>query len=308
MYQQQQPQHYGQPPAGTPYGQPSPRPQRHTQIMWMKNQFGKHLKESTPGMIFDLPIQSQASNTNAAFSCLIKITLPPAFPETQGPIIQVINPVPPVSHQWLDPNGYAANHPQIISWHPSYKLAQIVKDVATAVAESTRRSQSVQLPSLPGKPPSLPGSLTPPGTRVGGPGPMGFLPRTTTSPTATASPLASNYPELDRMSAKELEEFLEDEVKFTEYCIGLPSITNLTTLSKETKDNVEALARENLSKEAELEAACKRLALDHETLEMSRQRYEELVSKLQAMADRYQPSVVLEKLRAAATEQEKETE
>eukprot|EP00123_Amoebidium_parasiticum_P015613 comp23065_c0_seq1/m.36956 comp23065_c0_seq1/g.36956 ORF comp23065_c0_seq1/g.36956 comp23065_c0_seq1/m.36956 type:complete len:349 (-) comp23065_c0_seq1:172-1218(-) len=303
MYQP--PRGYGPPSQGPAYPMgtmgPQISPARQAQIGWMRQQFGTHLREMQPGTIFDLPIQSPT--TNPTFSCIVRVTLSPGFPESQPPTIQVLNPSPPVRHEWLGGQGYVVNHPELSRWNMNMVAAQIIKTVAAAVVEVGRAHQPLGgMPSMSGPGPARPTMS----------GPMGFVtpgqggPSTASPPQAKPPP--SNYPELDKMSAEQLEQLLGDEVKFTEFCMGLPRIKNLAALSKETKENVEHLAASNLARESELEDARRSLAEQHETLQQVRQRYEEMVAKLQALAERQQPQQILEMLKAAAEAKEEETD
>eukprot|EP01134_Creolimax_fragrantissima_P007467 CFRG7467T1 len=247
---------------------------RQQQVGWLKQEFGGFLIEKQPDAIYEIPVQS------TRFNGYFRVTLPQGFPETQPPYFQVF---PSIRHEWVDANGYVTGHPKLYEWSPYYKTSEILQDIIRHLSGDAQQPVYRQ-PSHGVKP----STFSPP-------------PR---SPT-TAKPA---YPGLKYMTATELEELLDDELKLNDFIVSLPQIKNSREIAAQTRAANKILAEKNLARQPELEAKNAELQAKRAELSDAKSEYLKVEKELEVISQKYDPRTILEQIRVSAAEKDEETE
>ncbi|KAJ1545733.1 hypothetical protein HK405_007715, partial [Cladochytrium tenue] len=243
----------------------------------------------------------------------LQVRLGTGFPETP-PTVAVRAPPAALagsgggafSHPWLDAATGAVVGCERLSargWTPHASLARVVAEIVEELTERNPvvfRGQGFET-GLQGAPPSYPSN------------PYTQQSRQAAWPSSgqQAGAQGGVYPDpygLEKMSLEELEELTTDDRAFEQLLMSQPSVNELTGRRQELISSNEALARQNMGREEELENARHSLKERQNVLNELRRQYGENMQAYQNEMMRFAPDYLTSRIRAGTAESEELSE
>jgi len=205
--------------------------------------------------VWDIPVNTQFG------SLYYRLILPVGYPERPPELKLLVQ----ATHPWVSPDLRITGHPRLGgAWSVHNNLGLIVLEIS---------QQFERNPPLPYALNPPPPAGTPPANAVAaakvGPQPPPYSeasdnpPKPQDPPSAAArqnheqkfalSDVPKTFEQLDGLSTRQLQELLDDEMRFEDFFNQLPQVRVPSELRDKMYDELEALAKSNLGQKAELE-------------------------------------------------------
>ncbi|XP_063988154.1 vacuolar protein sorting-associated protein 37A [Diachasmimorpha longicaudata] len=124
----------------------------------------------------------------------------------------------------------------------------------------------------------------------------------------SVSTVGGEFPELNTLSNEELKRLGEDTESLDTYLEEQCRLKNFNLAIDEAIDDVEKIATENLTKEAELEALQKEVTSKGQTVIALKARYDSLIQQYSKLSEVFAPDHIKECLKCAADESHERSE
>mmetsp|Transcript_26092 Transcript_26092/g.42141 ORF Transcript_26092/g.42141 Transcript_26092/m.42141 type:complete len:328 (-) Transcript_26092:1819-2802(-) len=247
---------------------------------------------------------------------VIRVTLPPAFPNT-APQAQVLTPG--VRHPWIDSNGNITGCTSLYTWNPNNynsRLERVVSDILAEFVASPPQVQSSNYPTQQQqqqqqqRPQSM---QIPAATPYDANRPMSerniSRPMSERKPARSSSedgvlipPVPDTFPELDDMSYEELEKIQNDDKAFEEFFAALP----MPTMTVEMRDQIitsnEKQARVNLGFKERIEKLQESALLLQEEALNHWKHFKQLETRQNAAMRQFDPLRLLTQLESSSNQ------
>ncbi|KAL0279540.1 UNVERIFIED_CONTAM: hypothetical protein PYX00_001071 [Menopon gallinae] len=204
----------------------------------------------------------------------LHISLPLEFPNEKPQIIVQ----PPVQHPWVNDRAETKNAPGLLNFTVHSDLGRVVQVII-------REFQN--------RPPPV---IT-----------MGHTSNPSTSG-LPVPPVVCSVPELLTLSISELQLINEDDDYLDEFIMSLRLYQDYSELVDRRINEVEAIARDNLSKQGKLEKLRKKVIKRVEQAQKLKTSFDEKHKEYEKLCERYHPESIREVLRLAAIQSDEESE
>ncbi|KAL7580004.1 hypothetical protein ACA910_004994 [Epithemia clementina (nom. ined.)] len=111
--------------------------------------------------------------------------------------------------------------------------------------------------------------------------------------------IPTNFPDLETMDRTALDEMLNNDVVFLDYCNNLPVTSELQKLVADKYEQLVSLASENLSRQTELQELHNSTKAVHEQLKMVVEEFKTLEQQQDALLEKPDPQVLIRELTQA---------
>jgi len=189
------------------------------------------LKELNKGILYEIPIVLPSRT-----ALTLRISLPPTFPKTTGPVIQVY---PPVQHRLINQQMYIIPqaHENLQRWnYPTSNLGRTMLEIVQKL---------LQEPPVP-MPPSYSIAVANPSTPQTNN--TNYQEQQPSIPIVTHTPqpvVPSNFPQLESKTISELSQMMNDEFEFNKFFEELPQVSNMVKVRDDLRNNNQELAKKH---------------------------------------------------------------
>ena len=111
--------------------------------------------------------------------------------------------------------------------------------------------------------------------------------------------IPAQFPDLEGMDRDALDELLNNEVVFLDYCNNLPVTSELQQLETEKREQVDKLAAENLSRQSEMQELHESTKRLHEKLQTTVEEFQALEKQQDTLQEKPDPSTLIRELNKA---------
>lgn len=223
--------------------------------------------------------------TNTGQQFQLKVNLPEHFPNVP-PTVHVDRPL---HHAWVDQRTLQVTGARDLyppRWNQHLSLGRIIVDIRNSLFMAQVSTGTHPTPSL----------APTPATNYGYANPTSSHPHRTTMPA-----LPSEFPVLQSMSIKELQELHDSDVKFSEFFMQLPPVKEMQTKEESLKEDNLLLAQQTMTEEPGLSLLKDKLAEKHAMIAEKKSLYDIFLNRQHQLAEKFSPAALERQLEEAAS-------